>query len=383
MPRLVHIMTVADSLGFVGGQISYMADHGFDVHVVTSPGEKLDAFARSSGVKCHAVEMPRAMTPLEDLRAITELTDLLVDLDPDIAHAHTPKGGLLGMISATLAMVPVRVYHMRGLLTFTATGFRKRLFENAERTSCGLAHHVIAQSNSLRKHAVSEKLVSKSKISILANGSNGVDAANRFNPKKTNSAVRKELGIKKSAPVVGFVGRLVRDKGIRELVDAWTTVIGIHPDAKLLIVGPLEERDALPSELVTTLKTSPSIHMVPFTTDTPSYYAAMDTVVLPSYREGFPNVPLEAAAMGKPVIVSTVPGCVDAVQNGVTGTWVPAKSSDPLARAISAYIDSPKLAKSHGDAGRKRALTDFDPQLVFAENLKLYQRLLDKHARRR
>lgn len=377
MSRLVHITTVPQSLGFVAGQVEFLADQGWDVHVVSSPGLMLDDFARRHPVSAHAVAMSRAITPTEDLGAVARTTQLLLDLDPDVVHAHTPKGGLVGMMAARAALVGVRIYQMRGLLTATATGPRRLLYAAAERTSCALAHHVVCQSPSLREYAIDHHLVSARKSSVLANGSNGVDAEGRFDPDHvTGLDVRAQLGIDAEAPVIGFVGRIVGDKGIAELVDAWRVAKGAAPDAHLLLVGPFEARDAVGGGIERTLRDDPRVHLVGFVRDTPRYYEAMDFLVLPSHREGFPNVPLEASAMGIPTVTTHAIGCVDAVIDEVTGLRVDVGDAVALSRAILRYLEDPQLRAEHGAAARARVLMDFRPETIHRASLALYRRLL-------
>jgi glycosyltransferase involved in cell wall biosynthesis len=377
VPRLAHITTVPQSLGFVAGQVDFLIDRGWDVHVISSPGRMLDDFARRHSVAAHGVSMERAITPRRDLGAVARLTDLLFDVAADVVHAHTPKGGLLGMVSAQAALVPVRVYQMRGLLTATARGPRKLLYAAAERTSCTLAHHVVCQSPSLRTYAIDTHLVSGAKSSVLANGSNGVDAEERFNPATvTGLDVRHQLGIDGDACVIGFVGRIVRDKGIAELVDAWRVVKGHTLDVHLLMVGPFETRDGISGRLQRALRDDPRVHLVGFVRDTPRYYEAMDVLVHPSHREGFPNVPLEAAAMGVPTVTTNAIGCVDAVVDGVTGLRVEVGDAVGLSRAILSYLDNPELRAEHGAAARARVMSDFRPEDIHRASLALYQRLL-------
>jgi glycosyltransferase involved in cell wall biosynthesis len=287
------------------------------------------------------------------------------------------------MVAAQAALVPVRVYQMRGLLTATAHGVRKALFTAAERTSCSLAHHVVCQSPSLREYAIDHHLVSPQKSSVLANGSNGVDAEGRFNPENvTGLDVRRQLRVEPDARVIGFVGRIVGDKGIEELVDAWHAVKVYAPDAHLLMVGPFETRDSVPARVERTLRDDPRVHLVGFVRDTPRYYEAMDMLVLPSHREGFPNVPLEAAAMEVPTVTTNAIGCVDAVEHGVTGLRVDVGDSVALSRAILTYLEEPALRAEHGAAARARVLRDFRPEDIHHASLVLYQRLLGQSGSR-
>ena len=377
MPHLVHVATVPESLMFVGGQVDHATRHGWRVSVVTSGGRLLDAFAREHEVTTYAVEMSRAITPRADAACVATVTDLLLDLSPDVVHGHTPKGGLVAMTAASAAAVPARVYHMRGLLTLTARGARRLLLQSAERTSCALAHRVICQSPSLRRAALDQRLVSASKSLVLGAGGNGVDADGRFNPSNVEGLdVRAQLGIPPDAPVIGFVGRLVRDKGIVELVNTWQRIRSRHPALHFVVVGPFEERDAVPAQTARALADDDRIHLVGFARDTPRYYEAMDFLVLPSHREGFPNVPLEAAAMGIPTITTDAVGCVDAVEDEVTGLLVPVGDEPRLERAIERYLREPALRRTHGAAARTRVLRDFRPADRHEATLALYRELL-------
>lgn len=377
--RLVHVTTVALALGFLRGQVRYMKARGLDVRAVSSPGEGLAEFEASEGVAVHPISMLRRITPARDLVALGRLVRHFSTVRPHIVHAHTPKGGLLGTTAAWLAGVPVRVYHMRGLPYMTATGHRRVLLRWTEKVACALADRVLCVSPSLRDVAVREGICRPGKIAVLANGSgNGVDSGGRFNPGRWTASrgrIRREHGIPADAPVVGFVGRIVRDKGLVELMTAWQQVRACG-SVHLLLVGQIEPQDPLPGEVLDLLRTDDRVHLCGTQPDAAPFYAAMDIVVLPTYREGFPNVPLEAAAMGLPVVATRIPGCVDAVEDGVTGTLVPPRDAPALSAAIRAYLDAPDLRYRHGRAGRERVVRTFAQETIWAELYSEYERLL-------
>lgn len=376
---VVHVTTAPLSLRFLAGQGSFMRRAGFALHAVSSPGPELGAFGEEERVAVHAVEMTRRMTPLQDLRALWELWRLLRQIRPQIVDGHTPKGGLLAMIAGWLARTPVRVYHLRGLPLLTASGPRRWILRYTEWTSCRLAHRVLAVSNSMRSIAIHERLCDARRIKVLLGGSGqGVDAAGRFQPlgEDVRRAVRAEHGIPRDALVIGFVGRLVRDKGVRELAIAWQRLRERHPGLHLLGVGPSEAEDAVPEKVMASLRSDPRIHFTGWTLDTPRLYAAMDVVALPTYREGFPNVPLEAAAMSLPVVATSVPGCVDAVLDGVTGLLVPPRDAAALADALERYLSSPSLRAAHGEAGRRRVLLEFRREAIWEALADEYRELL-------
>lgn len=382
---IVHVMTAPVSLFFLAGQVSYMRSAGFTVHAISSPGPALTAFGVQEGVPVLAVEMPRRITPLQDLVALWRLWGALRRIRPDIVHAHTPKGGLLGMMAAWLARVPVRIYHVRGLPFVTATGPRRRLLRTTERVSCGLAHRVLAVSHSMRTIAVEEGFCRDDKVKVLLGGSgNGVDATGRFvpQPPSVRMAARASLAIPADALVIGFVGRLARDKGVVELARAWTQLRERWPGLYLLLAGALDESDAVPGEVVAALKADPRVRFAGHSEDMPRLYAAMDVVALPTYREGFPNVALEAAAMELPIVVTAVPGCVDAVRDGVTGTFVPPREPRALEAALQRYLEEPGLQARHGQAGRRRVLAEFRREAIWAALAAEYRALLERRVPR-
>jgi glycosyltransferase involved in cell wall biosynthesis len=378
---LLHVTTIPMSLTFLRGQVGYMKARGFEVHALSSPGEDLDAFGEREGVAVSAVEMPRRVTPLRDLRAVGAIVREMRRIRPVIVHAHTPKGGLLGMIAARAYGAPVRVYHMRGLPLTAATGWKRRLLWATERVACRLAHQVLCVSHTVRAEAVQAGVCPPEKIRVLLGGSgNGVDSEGRFNPARQGEAararVRARFGIPAEAPVIGFVGRLVRDKGVVELAEAWAALREEHPDLHLVLVGPFEPQDPVPAGVERLLREDPRVHLAGMDWDTPPYYAAMDLVVLPTYREGFPNVPLEAAAMGLPVVATRVPGCVDAVADGETGLLVEPRDACDLRRALSVYLQEPALRRRHGEAARARVLRDFRQEAIWEAIHEEYLRLL-------
>lgn len=380
--KLLQITTVPETLSFLKGQTGYMKARGFEIHALSSPGEFLTEFAASEQVSVHAVKMHRRITPLQDIYAIFQLWLHLLQIRPQIVHAHTPKGGLVGTIGAWLAGVPIRIYHIRGLPFMTATGYKRLLLRWSEKVSCLLANQVLCVSHSIREVAVAE-ICSADKVKVLLGGSgNGVDASGKFNPAQvgehTRQETRKKYGIPADALVVGFVGRIVRDKGIAELVAAWKTLREEFPDLHLLMVGSFEPQDAVSQDVENLLTSDDRIHLTGIVYNTAPVYAAMDILTLPTYREGLPNVPLEAAAMELPVVATLIPGCIDAVQDGVTGTLVPPRNAEALAGAIRMYLNDPELRRQHGQVGRDRVLQEFRQEAIWEAVYQEYLQLLQQ-----
>jgi glycosyltransferase involved in cell wall biosynthesis len=378
---VLHVTTVPLTLRFLEGHVAHARRKGFEVHALSSPGEALDEFGRDMQIAVHAARMPRRITPLADLAALGRIVRVIRQVRPAIVDGHTPKGGLLAMIGAALCRGPVRIYHQHGLPVMTATGLKRRILRWTERTACRLAHEVICVSESLREVMIAEGLCPPGKIKVLEHGSiDGVDAGRKFNPARisTESAqlVRAHYQIPQHALVVGFVGRIVRDKGLIELTRSWRMLREEFPSLHLLVAGPFESQDPIPGDVEATLRSDPRIHLAGMVHDMPSIYRALDLLVLPTYREGFGAALLEAAAMELPVVATRIPGCVDAVRDGETGLLVPVRDTEALTAAIRLYLGDPKLRRQHGANGRHRAVRDFDPDVMREALLKEYLRLL-------
>ena len=380
-PKLVYVVTVPQSFVLLRGQARYMQAEGFEVSGVSSPGPWTTVFESEEGVSVTLIEMPRRISPLADLVALTRLVRHLRRIRPTIVHAHTPKGGLLGMISSWVARVPVRVYHVHGLPLETSSGLRKALLAISERVSCQLAHRVLAVSRGVRQKSIDAGLVSAAKVFVPEHGSiNGVDAVNEFGPRISDAENRRALHaawrIDEGALVIAFVGRIVRDKGVGELAAAWAQIRGAYPSTVLVLAGPEEERDPVPQAVRDELRRDPRVRMLGLVDQPREVYLSADIVVLPTYREGLPGVPLEAAAMGLPVVITNATGCEEAVEDGVTATVVPIGDVGALANALRAYLDNPELRAAHGASGRARVLERFAPPRLWRAHSDVYMELL-------
>jgi glycosyltransferase involved in cell wall biosynthesis len=257
---------------------------------------------------------------------------------------------------------------------------RRRLLRATERLTCALAHRVGCVSRSLRRFVLDEELCDPGKLVVHGQGSShGVDATDRFTPDHADEGARQRtrerFGIPLDALVIGFVGRVVRDKGVIELVAAWECLRVRYPSLYLLVVGPFETEDPAPETVTKVLHSDSRVRLAGWLDDPRDGYGAMDVVVLPSYREGLPNVPLEGAAMQLPVVTTSGPGCVDSVEDGVTGIVVPPRDAVGLTEAIARYLEDPELRRRHGRSGRLRVLRDFRPERIWCALLDEYDRL--------
>jgi len=381
--RLVHIMTVPYSFTFIKGQVGYMKARGFEVYGLSSPGELLSKFAESEQITVHAVEMTKRITPIRDILALVKIWRWLRRVRPDIVQSHTPKGGLLGMLGAWLARVPVRIYLMHGLRFVTATGWKRKLLIQVEKWTCSLADHVLCVSASVQALAVDGGLCPAEKIQVLLQGScNGVDSTDRFNPENvpvcSRVDVRAKYGIPSDSIVLGFIGRIVWSKGIVELNEAWSCLREEFPNLHLLMVGGAESEDPIPPHVDQLLRGDPRVHLIGEEWNTPPLFAAMDLFVLPTYREGLPTVLLEAGAMKLPVVATRVSGCVDVVEDGITGMLVPSRDAQKLAGAIRSYLKDPELRIQHGSAARERVVREYRQEAIWQALHKEYIQYLSK-----
>jgi glycosyltransferase involved in cell wall biosynthesis len=378
--NLVHVTTVPDSLGFFHGHIGYLQAHGFHVQAVSSPGALADQFRAREQIPVHTIPMARSVSPAHDGVALWRLWRLFRALKPDIVHSHTPKAGLLGTLAARLASVPIVFLSVFGLPQMTRTGLTRRILDVTSWLACSAAHRVWCDSFSMRDYLSQSRLCPIDKIVVFGQGSvNGVDAVHTFSPELYGKASRLEIrtryGIPPSALVIGYVGRIVRDKGIGELVSAWRILREQYNCLHLLLLGSFEAKDPLSADDENLLDTDARIHLTGHLSDVAPYYGAMDIFVMPSYREGFGVTNIEAAAMELPVVSSRIPGCVDSVQDGLTGTLVPPRDAVALRSAIEMYLNNPELMRQHGQAGRVRVLRDFRPEVIRESLAQEYLRL--------
>lgn len=357
-----------------------MRKRGFDVVVISAPGDELRILGEREKVTTIAVPMEREINLFKDLLSLVRLIRVLQRIRPAIMNAGTPKAGLLGMIAATAVGVPVRIYSLHGLRLETAHGLKRFLLGLAERCSSALAHRVICCSESLRQLYVRLGFSREAKTCVLGEGSaNGMDI-DEFTPTPQSCdrtrALRMRLGIPNGAPVVGFVGRFTRDKGVPELLDAFDQILPSFPDARLLMVGDFEEGDPVPESYLKRLRSHLRAIITGYVYDPASYYPIMDVLAFPSYREGFGNAVLEAAAARIPTVAFRATGSVDAVRDGVTGTLVPLGDVGAFASALQRYLSDDLFRSEHGEAGHKRVLRDFRPEMIWKLLHGEYVRLL-------
>lgn len=364
MPRLRQhvLLAVTDpvSLRLLDGLPKTLTERGWSVDVVVG------GFAPTvEGATTRVVPMRRQPTPVADLLSLLTWMRVLRRSHPSAVVVGTPKAGLLGLLAARMTRVPVRIYHLRGLRLETTSGVSTWLLTLLERLAMSAATAVVAVSPSLRDECLTRRLTDESKIIVLGRGSsNGVDLA-RFSPAdpETRQACRSRLGLDPTLDVIGFVGRLTPSKGLSVLAQAALLARGAYP-FQILLVGS-EEREGYARSLLSILRVAgiPTTH-VPWVEDVSQVYPAMDLLCLPSLREGFPNVVLEAAASSLPVVTTDATGCRDSVIPSVTGWIAQAGDAADLSRCLISALANDGRRRSMGKAARRFVEENFDRNRV-------------------
>lgn len=362
----------------------YMRERGHQTHIALPPSNNGLPISASTQHRYHFVDIARNIAPASDFACLLQLIKLMRQLKPQLVHAHGPKAGLLGMSAAAITGVPARVYSVHGLRHETLVGAKLQLVKRLESVSARLAHEVICVSESVRTRAEQDALFPASRAKMMAQGSAaGIDAESQFVPENERAAgleIRASLGLNEGDLLVGFVGRFARDKGIVELGEAMALVQQQLPHVHLLMVGEPDPTDPVS---LAALRSLARVHFFSHQQQPAPFFAALDLLVLPTYREGFPQVLLEAAAMEIPAVASRVTGCVDAIIDGQTGRLVAPRDPVALAQGILTLLADPDGRKAMGKAARRRVLTEFRSEPIAQQTLALYLDVLKRTEQRR
>jgi glycosyltransferase involved in cell wall biosynthesis len=368
-PKILLGVTVDMSLGLMRGFPEYLVSQGWEVHVVSSPGPGLNRLALLDGVSAHPLTMSREPSLLRDLRALIAWIVLLRRVRPDLISVGTPKAGLLGSVAGRLAGTRHRVYMLRGLRLETATGFGRRILAAIERLSISSADRVVSVSPSLRARAIGLGLVRDEKIVVLGSGSsNGVNLQTfdrgAFSEIQ-RASLSSRLGLIPGLPVVGFVGRLTRDKGLNVLAEARMILAREGVDYQLLVVGGVEDTSGSAAFDGGPGKGRPAV-VTGHVSDPEIYYQVMDILCLPTLREGFPNVVLEAAAASVPTVTTTATGAIDSVIDGETGLISQSGSARSLADQLAVMIEDGARREAMGHRAAEFVAKEFSQQRVWS-----------------
>ena len=381
-PKLFRISTVPMSLNLLlKGQLNFL-NQDFDVTAISGEGADLELVKEREGVKIHPIEMHRHISLKQDLASLWRLYRYFKKEKPDIIHSITPKAGLLSMLAGKLAGVPIRMHTFTGLIFPYKNGYMKRTLIIMDRILCRCATHVYPEGKGVKEDLQKHNITNKP-LKIIANGNvNGVDL-DYYHPEaiseEAKNQLRDSLQIKEEDFVFVFVGRLVIDKGVRELVKAFDALSKHHQNIKLILVGPKENaHNPKKRAMFHTINQNQKIITVGFQDDVRPYYAVSNVLMLPSYREGFPNAVLQAGAMGLPSIVSDISGCNEIIEHEVNGLLVPKKNHQELQKTMEKILVTPNFLESLQKNARNRVAESFDKSLVWKELKKEYVKALNE-----
>jgi glycosyltransferase involved in cell wall biosynthesis len=377
--KVAHITTIDMALRYLLlNQLRSIQQAGYEVAGISSLGSNVAAI-EAAGIRHIPVKMTRSMSPHADMSALLRLYRVMRRERFTIVHTHNPKPGLLGQLAARMAGVPIVINTLHGFYFHDAMKpARRRFYITTEKIAARCSDVILSQNREDMQTAINEGICSPNKIEYLGNGIN----VRLFDRARLDDTLlkqkRRELGLPPDAPVIGFVGRLVAEKGLLELFDAMRMVCQQVPNVRLLIIGEGDKHkaDALTPEIAHDYGLEDVCVFAGWRQDMPELYALMDVLVLPSHREGFPRAPMEASAMGVPCIVTDIRGCREAVEPTQNGLLVPLHNNRALAYAIIDLVTNREKAQRMSTAGRILALERFDEQMVFAKVLETYTRLL-------
>lgn len=376
--KIIRITTVPISLlVLLRHQLKHMSSY-FEVIAVSSPGEILEDVSKQEGVRTAAISMTRSITPAKDIQAVWQLYKLFKKENPSIVHTHTPKAGLLGMIAAALAGVPVRMHTVAGMPLMEATGFKRKILQSTERLTYSCATAVYPNSKNLALFIKENNFCKREKLKVLGNGSsNGIDTEFfKMNESLETSAIslKQSLNIQDNDFVFLFVGRLVKDKGIEELVTSFINLKKSYPYIKLLLVGPYEEDlDPLSDRTKEIIKEDENIIHAGFQKDIRPFLIISSVLAFPSYREGFPNVPMQAGCFHLPSIVTDINGCNEIIEHGRNGLIIPAKNAEALQEAMLTLLKDERLFNKLKSNARGMIVERYEQKMLWNLLLNEYQ----------
>lgn len=374
-PKLIRVTTVPVSLNILlRGQFEYMSEQGFEVLAVSSSGPELDEVAEREKVRTAVIEMSRKISPVKDLKSLWRMFRLFQKEKPDIVHSHTPKAGIIAMLAAKLAGVPIRLHTVAGLPLTETSGFKRKLLTAVEKMTYSCATKIYPNSKGLTEYILENRLTSPNKLKLIGNGSsNGIDTSH-FSPdtvtEEQKTDLRKTAGISAEDFVFVFVGRLVGDKGINELVAAFSEICASdsnqnHPVPKLILVGNYEtELDPLLPGTLKAIENHPNIFSAGYQKDVRPWFGISDCLVFPSYREGFPNVVMQAGAMGLPAVVSNINGCNEIISDGLNGLIAAKKDTAALKSAMLVMMNDQSVYRQLKSNARDRIVSRFEQKDV-------------------
>ena len=357
--KLFRVTTVPKSLNsFCNGLLKELKHEGYEVVAVSSPGEELNELAEREGVRTIAVPMERRISPFKDMKSLWQMYRVMRHERPDMVHSMTPKAGMVTMVATWLARVPIRIHTFTGLVFPTSTGLKRRILMFTDWLTCACATHIIPEGEGVKADLLNNKITKKD-IRVLGHGNiRGIDL-DKFKPEP------RQPHTEGRGFTFVFVGRLVGDKGINELIEAFSRLNKEHPETRLVLVGPEEEKiDPIKPETAAEINRNQAIEAVGKQKDVRPFFASADALVFPSYREGFPNVVIEAGAMGLPSIVTDINGSREIIIDGKNGMIVPSKNAEALYEAMKHFVENPEDVKRMAENARPLIASRYEQSYV-------------------
>lgn len=383
--KIFRITTVPLSLHLLlDGQVRFLKNKGYEVLMISADGKERKLVMEKEKSEHSIMPFTRYISPLTDLFALLKLVILIAKKKPLIIHTHTPKAGLLGMLAGKICGVQLKIHTIAGLPLMTATGRKRQLLELTERLTYWAADYVLPNSQSIMNFIRQRKFTSESKLDMIGGGSSNGINLERFSKKaiQENSLelIKETINYNSMNKYILSVGRVVKDKGIIELVDAFLKVKETIPNLKLLVVGPLEEQrkeELLPKYISEALLTHKDIFHIDWSDEVEYYMYLADIFIHASYREGFPNVLLQSGAMECPIICSDIYGNIDIVKNKSTGLYFNVGKADHLAKQLIYALNNKEEMDIYTKRLRKQIETQFSQSQIHDELFQFYQNKLD------
>lgn len=383
-PKLIRITTTAEMhTNQLSGQVDFMRQNGFDVLLISSAEETEPRLLQLQPCRHIVVPMTRRITPFADLAALGKLIRIINKEKPDIVHTESPKAGLLGMLAAKLCGIKIRIHTVAGLPLMVEKGMKRKVLDEVEKLTYAAATNVWPNGPSLRDYILEMKYTRKSKLHIIGKGSsNGIDLQ-KFNPSALNfeimDEVKKSIQYDPSLTYLLFVGRMVYDKGVVELINVFKRLQKDHPNLRLLLIGYHERSlDPLPAESEYEIDNNKAIFHINWSDKIEYYMQLSNFFVFGTHREGFPNVLVEAGAMKLPIICSRIVGNIDMVEDNVTGILFESNNEDSFYKAIQKALSNPEQSKKMATRLYANITSSFDRKIYWQTMLAEYKRLVDK-----
>lgn len=378
--KIIRVTTVHGSLeGTLKGQFAFMKQF-YEIIGVCSNDPKLKQLSEREGIRTVGIDMTRKITPFKDLKSLFQLYRLFRSESPEIVHTHTPKAGTLGLLAAYLARVPYRLHTIAGLPLMEATGIKRKLLNLIEKITYAFATKIYPNSQGQYEFVKRERFTTAEKLKVIGQGSsNGIDIS-LFNPMlfsaRDKESLREKLNIPLNERVLIFLGRIVADKGIHELIDSFASLSKKFDDITLIIGGDYErDLDPISTKTENILNKHPKIKLLGWVKDVRPYLSISELMIFPSYREGFPNVVMQAGAMGLPVIATDINGCNEIIINNINGIIVPPKNTLRLEEAIFSYLNGD--SQTYPSETCRRLITErYDQKLIWKLLHEEYERVL-------